>query len=72
MMMNAQKFNDFLINITEHENSVHECAEQLSILVADIFEQYTKTEVKFTERCEYCAFKSGFRAFIPLFRYAQL
>lgn len=37
MMMNAQKFDDFLINITEHENSVDECVEQLSILLADIF-----------------------------------
>jgi hypothetical protein len=52
MMMNAQKFDDFLINITEHENSVDECVEQLNILLADIFEQYTKTEFKFTERCE--------------------
>jgi hypothetical protein len=43
MMMNAQKFDDFLINITEHENSVDECVEQISILLADIFEQYTKT-----------------------------
>jgi hypothetical protein len=53
MMMNAQKFDDFLINITEHENSVDECVEQLNILLADIFEQYTKTEFKFTERCEH-------------------
>ena len=43
MMMNAQKFDDFLINITEHENSVDECVEQLNILLADIFEQYTKS-----------------------------
>jgi hypothetical protein len=43
MMMNAQKFDDFLINITEHENSVDECVEQLNILLADIFEQYTET-----------------------------
>ena len=37
MMMNAQKFDDFLMNITEHENSVDECVEQLNILLADIF-----------------------------------
>ena len=59
MMMNAQKFDDFLINITEHENSVDECVEQLSILLPDIFEQYTKTEFKFTERCEYCVYNSN-------------
>jgi hypothetical protein len=40
MIMNAQKFDDFLINITEHKNSVDECVEQLNILLADIFEQY--------------------------------
>ena len=59
MMMNAQKFDDFLINITEHENSVDECVEQLHILLADIFEQYTKSEVKFTERCECCVYNSN-------------
>jgi hypothetical protein len=59
MMMNAQKFDDFLINITEHENSVDECVEQLSILLAYNFEQYTKTEFKFTERCEYCVYNSN-------------
>jgi hypothetical protein len=59
MMKNAQEFDDFLINITEHENSVDECVEQLNILLADIFEQYTKTEFKFTERCEYCVYNSN-------------
>ena len=59
MMKNAQEFDDFLINITEHENSVDECVEQLNILLADIFEQYTKTEFKFTGRCEYCVYNSN-------------
>ena len=37
MMINAQKLDDVLMNITEHENSVDECVEQLNILLADIF-----------------------------------
>ena len=59
MMMNAQKFHDFLINITEHENSVDECVEQLNILLADIFEHYAKSDVKCTKRCEYCVYNSN-------------
>jgi hypothetical protein len=30
-----------------------------NVLSCDIFEQYTKTEFKFTERCEYCVYNSN-------------
>ena len=60
LLMNAQRFDDLLVNITDHEDRIDECVEELNKLLTDIFDQYTKTEVRFTEYCDYCCLNKNF------------
>ncbi|VDI50111.1 Hypothetical predicted protein, partial [Mytilus galloprovincialis] len=54
MLTNVQKFDDLMLNLTEHENDIDKCVGDLNNLLTEICEQYTKTEVEFTDYCEHC------------------
>ena len=54
LVMNAQKFDEILLNLTEENSNIDECVDQLNKLLTDICEQYTKTEIEYTDLCDYC------------------
>ena len=53
-MANVQRFDDLLVNMTDNEDKIDECVNELNNLLLDIFEKFTKREVKFKRFCWDC------------------
>ncbi|VDI64106.1 Hypothetical predicted protein [Mytilus galloprovincialis] len=54
LLENSQKFDDLLLHLTEHENKIDECVDELNKLLITICEQYTRVEVKKVNKCGFC------------------
>lgn len=53
VLSNAQQFEDLMTNIDENSD-INVCVDELNKLLSDIFEQYTKTEIKYKKHCDIC------------------
>ncbi|XP_071123308.1 uncharacterized protein [Mytilus edulis] len=60
LLLNAQQFEHLLTNIDEISD-IDCCVEELNKLLKDIFEQYTKSEVKYKKHCDSCPTSSKTR-----------
>ncbi|VDI50097.1 Hypothetical predicted protein [Mytilus galloprovincialis] len=53
LLSNAQQFEDMLTNIDENSDT-NICVDELNKLLSDIFEQFTKSEIRHKKYCDVC------------------
>lgn len=61
LLENTQKFDDLLISLASNVEDIDEGVNSLNKLLTDIYEKYTKCEVKFKDHCENCGCTSGIK-----------